>query len=76
MRKKLTDRGIKALSSDGTTDVFDKVLPGFGVRVGKRRKTFFCMYRLDGKLVRHSLGQFVPDTDRVWRAIQAARAGS
>jgi integrase len=36
----LTDLSIRALKSDAQTDYWDTKMPGFGIRVGKRAKTF------------------------------------
>lgn len=39
-------------------DLFDATLPAFGLRVGDRRKTWFVIYRFEGKQKRHTLGHF------------------
>lgn len=36
----LTDLSIRALKSDAQTDYWDTKMPGFGIRIGKRAKTF------------------------------------
>ena len=41
----LTDLTIKNLESDRQTRYWDATLPGFGILVGKRRKTFILMRR-------------------------------
>lgn len=55
-RRKLTDQTVKSLvkvPGKGRTDFFDKILPGFGVRVSPTgRASWFVFYRVDGKLVR------------------------
>jgi hypothetical protein len=51
MRKHLTARSIEALpvATPGTRyDVFDAIVPGFGVRVSARRKTFTLTARFAG----------------------------
>jgi integrase len=39
-------RNAKPASGAAQTDYFDTALPGFGLRVGKTRKTWFCMARV------------------------------
>lgn len=57
LRKRLTDTGLEKLSSeDGRLEIWDMLQPGLGVRVGPRRKSFFAMVRVHGKLRRLSLG--------------------
>jgi integrase len=55
-RRKLTDQTVKALVAKpaaGRVDYFDKVLPGFGIRVSSTgAASWFVFYRIDGKLVR------------------------
>jgi hypothetical protein len=59
IRKKLTDKtvsGNKAPKS-GRLEIWDKVLPGFGVRItDKGTKTYFVMYRLRGAQRRYKVG--------------------
>ncbi len=55
---KLTDRLLASLKppSRGQVDYFDRVLPGFGLRVGATgRKTFVLMHRVNGHLQRLTL---------------------
>jgi integrase len=55
----LTQRAVEALKAPptGRVEYFDRVLPGFGLRVAAGgRKTWFVMYRVDGKKVRETIG--------------------
>ena len=58
---RFTDRTLAALPC-GTPqrDYYDATLPGFGVRVGARTKTFFVRYRTAQAQRRHYLGTY-PD---------------
>lgn len=65
MKARLTVEEIKAFTLDDgevQRDVFDEAgPPGFGVRIGKKAKTFFYAYRTpEGKKRRLTLGEF-PD---------------
>ncbi len=76
MKQKLTDLLLKNLKapSEGRLEVFDTLLPGFGVRVGKRgRPTYFVMYRVHGKQFRQTLGSH-PATKLADARDQAAEA--
>lgn len=60
-RKRLTDRTVAALKQppDGQVDYFDDNPRCFGVRVSAGgRKSFFVMYRFDGRLRRYTLGPY------------------
>ena len=53
----LTDLAIQKLpASDPHTTYYDQALPGFGIRVGKRSRTFVIMKGLQRKRI--SLGRF------------------
>jgi integrase len=55
----LTQRAVEVLKPppEGRVEYFDRILPGFGLRVAKGgRKTWFVMYRVGGKKVRETLG--------------------
>jgi integrase len=53
----LTDLSVNALKSVGKqAKYFDKALPAFGIRVGKKRKTFVVMTGTDRKLI--SIGHY------------------
>ena len=52
----LTDITIKNLESDRQTRYWDATLPGFGILVGKRRKTFILMRGKRRKII--TLGTF------------------
>jgi len=53
MRQRITER---TLSRKAEGEVWDELLPGFGVRIGKRRRTYFVMSRLDGRQIRRTVG--------------------
>lgn len=60
MKARFTDLSVDRLKppAAGRLEVFDTVLPGFGVRVSATgRRTWFVMYRHNGKLIRQSLGE-------------------
>lgn len=60
-RAKLTDRTIKALKppEHGQVDYFDDSPRGFGIRVSQSgHRSFFVMYRFQGRLRRHTLGPY------------------
>ncbi len=58
--KRLTDTGIANLNppAAGRLEIWDAIVPGLGLRVGARRKTFVVMARAEGRLRRVSLGVF------------------
>src|SRR4029450_6004870 len=49
--QRFTDKMLKGLkpTSSGQVDYWDELLPGFGVRVGKKSKSFFVGIRINGK---------------------------
>ncbi|HVT17222.1 MAG TPA: tyrosine-type recombinase/integrase [Thermoanaerobaculia bacterium] len=56
----LTDRSVRTLAipnGASRAEYWDRILPGFGVRVGASRRTYVLMYRLRGRLRRLTLGQ-------------------
>src|SRR5262249_48062603 len=53
--QKLSHRTIETLKPGM---YWDATLPGFGVRVGKGRRTWLIRYRSGGKNPRHTLGHF------------------
>jgi integrase len=57
---KLTDRGVAAFeTADARLDIWDEVVPGFGVRVTAHgTKTFFVRYRANGSNRRMKLGRY------------------
>ena len=64
MRITLTDRAIRRKApATGTMELWDQLLPGFGLRIGRKRRTFFVMSRLPvkGKIkqVRRTVGTTV-----------------
>lgn len=61
MKKKLTAAGVERMKapSSGRLEVFDTLLPGFGLRVSESgRKSWFVMYRLHGKLIRQTIDTY------------------
>src|SRR5258708_36327924 len=71
---KLTEMMVARLAKpgQGRREIFDEALPAFGLRVTWRRvKSWFLMTRIEGKLVRLTLGRF-PGLGLV-KARQAAR---
>ena len=74
MRKKLTSRTIETLATPFTRrkEVWDELLPGFGIRVSASgRKTFFAMGRVSGRQVRCTIGTY--PTVTLAEAREAAR---
>ena len=60
MRIKLTPTRVENLKAPETGELlaWDKTLPGFGVRVGRRRRTYILQYRFVGRSRRLKLGTF------------------
>lgn len=58
--RKLTERGVAALSATGSRiEVWDELLPHFGVRVSERGvKVFVVRYRANGAYRRMNLGRY------------------
>jgi integrase len=56
--KRLTDIGIANLPlvSASRQEIWDTIVPGLGIRIGGRRKTFIAMVRARGRLRRVTLG--------------------
>lgn len=55
MQIKLTDKAVKQ-KNPPAMELWDQALPGFGLRIGAKRRTYFAMARVDGKQVRHRIG--------------------
>ena len=53
MRKKITE---KTVAGKAPGEIWDEYLAGFGLRIGKTKKTFFVMTRIDGKQRRITVG--------------------
>src|SRR5262245_25829058 len=55
-----TDKMLKGLKprGSGQVDVWDTLLPCFGVRVGTKTKTFFVGVRINGRYRRITLGRY------------------
>jgi integrase len=59
-KARLTDLSVQRLKWDGRQTVtWDSTLPGFGVRVGKHKKTFVCMVGKERRLV--TVGHYPDD---------------
>ena len=82
-KKKLTDPLVRRLTppESGRIEYFDQVLPAFGLRVSaKGVKSWFVMTRIDGKLIRVTLGRFPglelgPARDKAREALDYASIG-
>lgn len=55
MQTKLTDRLVNQ-KTPPDNELWDTVLQGFGMRVGKTKRSYFAMARINGKQVRHTIG--------------------
>ena len=53
MRQKITERTV---AGKAPAEIWDEYLPGFGLRIGKKRKTFFVMTRINGRQRRITVG--------------------
>jgi len=53
MRQRITERVITRKEPG---EIWDELLPGFGLRIGARKRTFFVMGRVDGRQVRRTVG--------------------
>ncbi len=53
MRQKITER---TLTRKAPGEIWDEYLPGFGLRIGKAKKTFFIMTRINGRQRRITVG--------------------
>lgn len=63
MQIKLTDRTVNQKGPPVDPDsglpakeLWDLTLPGFGLRIGKKRRSYVAMARVDGRQVRHTIG--------------------
>ncbi len=83
-RSNLTQLAVERLNppAEGTVTHWDKLLPGFGVRVSARgRKTWVAIYRVNGKSVMQTLGtsatvpRLADARDLARAAMNQARAG-
>jgi integrase len=81
---RLTQRAVETLKppATGRVEYWDSHLPGFGLRVaGSGRKTWVAMYRVNGQLVRETVGTLalIPSVaearDRARESMHKARAG-
>lgn len=75
-RVKLTALSIGKLArpEKGQIDYFDATMPAFGLRVSTtRRRTYFVMTRINGKLARLTLGQAKLRDDGVGLTLREAR---
>lgn len=80
----LTQRAVDAMRppASGRVEYFDRMLPGFGLRVAAGgRKSWFVMYRVNGKKVRETIGTLaslpsVADArERARASVRQAQAG-
>lgn len=57
---RLTKKEIDALPfhEKGQVDYFDTELKGFGIRVSSKGKVFFIIRRVNGRKVRHTIGEY------------------
>ena len=60
VNKPLTDVAVrKARPNEHRYDIFDAALRGFGLRVAvSGAKSWFVMRRLNGRMVRHTIGRY------------------
>jgi integrase len=81
---KLTQPAVDKLKppASGRVEFWDSQLPGFGLRVSDRgRKTWIAMYRVNGKLVRETIGTaaIIPNVGdaraRARESLQKAQSG-
>jgi integrase len=81
---RLTQRAVESLKPPkaGRIEYWDSYLPGFGLRVAESgRKTWVAMYRVQGKLVRETVGTtaLIPNVaaarNRARESMQKARSG-
>ena len=66
MRQRLTDKRIRGLKApaEGQLDIWDEILPGFGIRVGYGgRKAFIVGTRIKGKFRRITLKPSFPNLE-------------
>jgi hypothetical protein len=84
MRQRLTDKGIRGLKApaEGQLDIWDEILPGFGIRIGYGgRKAFIVGTRINGKFRRVTLKPSFPNLElsearsRAKQIIADAQAG-
>lgn len=72
MRTRLTEKNIaRKVPDSGSLELWDQLLPGFGLRIGKSRRTYFVMARINRKQVRRKIG--TTDTHTLAEARDAAR---
>jgi Arm DNA-binding domain len=81
---RLTQRAVETLRlpAAGRVEYWDNHLPGFGLRIAATgRKSWVAMYRVDGKLIRETVGTLalIPNVadarDRARESMRAAQAG-
>ena len=62
---RFTDKWLKGLKAptSGQVDYWDELLPGFGIRVGKKSKTFFVGVRVHGVYRRITVMRYLQDGD-------------
>lgn len=82
MQKRLTDIVVtktKLPPGEVQIDIFDTVLPCFGLRIGKRTRTYFVTYRIGGVRKRMTIGDAkrmsLGDAKRRGRSARFGREG-
>jgi hypothetical protein len=62
---RFTDKWLKGLKAptSAQVDYWDELLPGFGIRVGKKSKTFFVGVRVHGVYRRITVMRYLQDGD-------------
>ena len=77
MRKMLTDRLVKSndpARGEDTDVIWDEALTGLGMRLGKKRRTYFVQARVNGKLFKKTVGRVrINDKDTAALSVADAR---
>lgn len=74
LTEQMIDRMRPPPADAGRLEIWDKALPGFGLRVSPAgTKTFVLMYRFDGRKRRLTLGNYDSETFKLAHARDAAR---
>jgi len=72
MQARITDATLKRKYRDGgDNEVWDTMLPGFHLRIGKRRRTYMVKTRVNGDQIRYKIG--TTDTHSLTEARDKAR---
>ncbi len=78
--KTFTELGIERMKPPGKdqsrVEIWDKLLPGFGLRISAAgTKTFVLMYRFEGKLRRMTIGRYDSETFRLDKGAHRGASG-